>query len=44
MSRVSMPGPGYRRPDRVDESGLVVSVTGTAGGAADTVSDKVTIG
>lgn len=31
MSRVSMPGPGYRRPDRVDESGLVVSVTGPDG-------------
>lgn len=31
MTPVSMPAPGYRRPDRVDVTGLVASVVGTDG-------------
>lgn len=31
MTPVTMPAAGYRRPDRVDETGLVVSVIGTDG-------------
>ena len=31
MTRAAMPAAGYRRPDRLDASGLVVSVIGTDG-------------
>ena len=31
MTPVSMPAAGYRRPDRLDPTGLVVSVIGTDG-------------
>jgi hypothetical protein len=31
MSTVTLPGLGYRRPDRVDASGLVVTAAGTSG-------------
>lgn len=31
MNRAAMPAAGYRRPDRLDATGLVVSVTGTDG-------------
>ena len=31
MARAVMPAAGYRRPDRIDDSGLLVSVIGTDG-------------
>ncbi len=31
MPKASLPAPGYRRPDRLDASGLVVTATGTSG-------------
>ncbi len=33
MSTVTLPAPGYRRPDRLDASGLVATATGTSGEA-----------